>query len=128
MDGKVENILRDLLAEDRDFFRIPPAVASLKEILQKQPHLAILHMTENSTEERWMMKSLAAIIPQGIPILLLGSNIDTNSLFELGQQWKAVASITWTEGKGILIQRLVLGILRKHYSHMESPMVSVGFQ
>jgi hypothetical protein len=125
---EMEKILSGLLAEDRDFSRIPPSVASLQEVLQKKPHLAIFHMTENGPEERRLMESLAKIIPQGLPILLLGSNIDTNALFELGQKWNAVASITWTEGKAILIQRLVLGILRKHYSQGESPMVSTYVQ
>jgi hypothetical protein len=59
-----------------------------------------------------------ATIPRDLPILLLSTDVENNLLFEIGQDWKVAATMAWTKERGALLQRLVLGMLRKHYGRV----------
>jgi hypothetical protein len=126
-DVKVGEELEVLLSDDRNIHRAQHTAGSLKKMLEKKPHLAILHIAENNLEVRRLLKSLIGIIPEELPVLLLGTDVDSEDLSELGQEWKAASSIAYTRERGILIQRLVLGMMRKHYGQGESPMVPKDF-
>ena len=123
LDGELEN----LFSEDGNVHHAQYTASSLKKALEKKPYLAVLHIAENNLEVRRLLKSLMGIIPPEMPILLLGTNIDSETLSELGQEWKVASSIAYTKERGILIHRLVLGMVRKHYGQGESPMLSKDF-
>jgi c-di-GMP-binding flagellar brake protein YcgR len=114
-DDGMERLLNKALADGRQFYRVQPAVAALKKTLEKKPHLVILHIADTNMEERRLLKSLVATVPRGLPILLLSTDVENNLLFEMGQEWKVAATMAWTKERGPLLQRLVLGMLRRHY-------------
>jgi hypothetical protein len=121
-DADVDSALKNLLAENINFYRALPAIAPMKDALTKKPNLVILHLADSKMEEKRLFKSLAETIRKGVPILLLGTGMEIEQLSELGQDFKAASSIIWTPGKNPFLQRLVMGILRRHYGHGESPM------
>jgi len=120
-DDEIERVLRKLLSEWMTVFHSEPSVSAMKVALAKKPHLVILHLSANYVEKRRLMKSLAAMVPSDVPILLLGTDIDSGALLELGSEWKAT-SITWANEKAVLVQRLVVGIVNKQFGQGESPM------
>jgi hypothetical protein len=117
-DDIMERRLNKALAEGRQFYRVQPAVAAIKKTLEKKPHLVILHIADSNLEERRLLKSLAATIPRDLPILLLSTDVENNLLFEIGQDWKVAATMAWAKERGVLLQRLVSGMLRKHYGRV----------
>jgi len=121
-DNDMYSALSKLLVEHNYFYHALPAIGSMKDALSKKPHLVILHMTNSKLEEKHLIKSLAEIVNEKVPIMLLGTDIEFEPLSQLGQELKAVSSIDWTPSKNVFLQRLVLGILRRHYGHGESPM------
>jgi len=121
-DNEMYLALSKLLAEDKNFYHALPTIGSMKVALSNKPHLVILHMTNNKMEEKHLFKSLARTVKEETPILLLGTDIEFELLSELAQDFKAVSSIDWTPSKSLFLQRLVLGVLRRHYGHSESPM------
>jgi len=124
-DDEIEGTLRKLLSGELLFLHSEPSVAAMKIALAKMPHLVILHLPANNMEKRRLMKSLAAMVPSSVPILLLGTDIDSGALYELSKEWKAASSIAWAKDRGILVQRLIVGMIRKHFGLGESPMVSM---
>jgi hypothetical protein len=83
--------------------------------------MVILHLPSNSTSAKRLMKTLAGMVPVDVPMLLLGTDIDSGVLFELGKEWRAASSIAWAKERWILAQRLVVGMVRKHFGG-ETPM------
>jgi len=108
-----------------NFFNSEPSVAALKPALAKMPQLVILHLPANNMEKRRLMKSLAAMVPPSVPILLLGTDIDSGSLYELGKEWKVSSSIAWAKERGFFVQRLIVGMVRKHFGKGESPIAAI---
>jgi len=121
-DDELSSELNASLGDGRKFYRAAPVAATLTSALSKKPQLVILHVSNGSLAERWLLKSLAEIIPWGIPTLLLGTDIENELLFEVSQECNVVTSALWTPYNTLFLQRLVLGILRKYYGHEESPM------
>jgi len=120
-DNDMYSTMSKLLVEHK-FYHALPAIGSMKEALSKKPHLVILHMANNKLEERRLLKSLAETVKEDVPIMLLGTDIEFEMLSQLGQEFKAVSSMDWTPAKSLFLQRLILGILRRHYGQGESPM------
>jgi c-di-GMP-binding flagellar brake protein YcgR len=118
-DDEIERVLRKLLSEWMTVFHSEPSVSAMKMALAKMPHLVILHLSANYVEKKRLMKSLTAMVPSYVPILLLGTDIDSGALLELGSEWKAT-SITWANEKAVLVQRLVVGIVNKQFGQGES--------
>ena len=121
-DNDMYSVLSKLLVEHNYFYHALPAIGSMKDALSKKPHMVILHMTNSKLEEKHLLKSLAETVNEKVPIMLLGTDIEFELLSQFGQELKAVSSIDWTPSKNIFLQRLVLGILRRHYGQGESPM------
>jgi len=121
-DEDLEKTLRKLLVDERlVFFHSEPNQASLDIMLAKMPHMVILHLPSDSAPAKQRMKTLAAMVPVDVPMLLLGTDIDSGELFELGKEWRAASSIAWAKERWILAQRLVVGMVRKHFGG-ETPM------
>jgi hypothetical protein len=124
-DDEIERTLRKLLSGSSNFYRAEPSIATMKIMLPKRPHLVMLHLAANNMEKRRLLKSLAAMVPGDVPILLLGTEVENSALFELGKELKVAASIIWAKERGILVERMIMGILKKHYGLGETPIVQL---
>jgi hypothetical protein len=59
--------------------------------------------------------------------MMLGTaEVEMSPLLELGTELKAAATYQWQPGRGAFFQRLVQGILRRHYEDREGPLVPRG--
>jgi hypothetical protein len=119
-DNDLDAALSKSLGGDRKFFRVQPNLEHLSLALIGKPHLVILHVTDSSLQERQLLESLVDEIPSVVPVLLLGTGIYYEVLFELGKEWEVVSTISWMPEKSFFLQRLVLGILRSRYDKVES--------
>jgi hypothetical protein len=124
-DHEIEETFRKLISDEYLFLHSEPSVAALKLMLAKMPHLVILHLPANNMEKRRLMKSLAAMVPSNVPILLLGTDIDSGALFELGREWKAASSIAYVKERGVFVQKLIVGMVRRHLGKGEGQIVSI---
>jgi len=124
-DNEIENAVRRPLSDELLVLHSEPSAVSLETMLGEVPHLVILHIVGGDSNARRSLKFLAGMVPRNVPTLLLGSNIDGADLYELGIECKVATSILWSKERGLLVQRLVVGILRKHFGLGESPMVSI---
>jgi hypothetical protein len=120
-DDELDSVLKKLLGEDRPFYRVITEIEPLRKKISRKPHLVILHLADTSMNEKKLLQSLLGVIPTDLPILLLGTNVKFETMFELGSGWKVLSSISWMIEKGPFLQRLVLGILRSRYGLTENP-------
>jgi hypothetical protein len=122
-DGELRPALRALLGEGRRFICAPASPAAFRHALFQRPLMVILHASgRGGAEEGRLLQELAGDVPDGVPVMLLGTGMDADRLAELGRECGAAASMLMAPNKGPFLQRLVLGILRKHSGHGESPM------
>jgi hypothetical protein len=119
-DGEMKLALAGLLGEDRRLLTAPASPAAFRQALFRRPLMVVLHAS--APAEGGLVKELAGDVPDGIPVLLLGTGVDADWLAETGRECGAAASMLMAPSKGPFLQRLALGILRKHYGHGESPM------
>ena len=121
-DPDLERDLKASLEVIRPLIRIPPAAQPLKEALLTKPSLAIFHIGGTGLDERRRLKTLMEIAQRRVPTLLLGTELDGATLFELGGEWKASTAISWHPERGDFLQRLVRGMIRRHMNSGEGPM------
>jgi len=114
--------LADLLGEGRETLSVPPLRAPFGDALAQRPLAVILHVAGDGEDEAANIKALAETIPWEVPTLLVGTGADPERLTLLGRECRALASIAMTPSKGVFLQRLVLGALRKYYGQSEGPM------
>jgi len=117
----IASTIKKLLSEHKHFYCEQPALQPLKDALDKSPHIVILHVVDCSADERYRLKTLVDSVPEKLPVILLGTDVNPESLSELGIELKVTASVSWTPEKATFLQRLVLGILRSRYRQDETP-------
>jgi hypothetical protein len=121
-DGGLKADLSGLLGGDRKFFSAPAQPAAFRHALFQKPLMVILHASGPGEAAGRVAKELADDVPDGIPVMLLGTGMDLDQVAALGRECGAAASMLMAPGKGPFLQRLALGVLRKHYGGGESPM------
>jgi hypothetical protein len=121
-DPELEGELRSTLEEIRPLTRLAPAAQALKDALLTKPSLAIFHVEGAGLDERRRLKTLLEIAQRKVPTLLLGTEVDGATLFELGGEWKASSAMSWHQGRGAFLQRLVRGMIRRHMDAGEGPL------
>jgi hypothetical protein len=124
-DDGLDSELEGILGKKWKYYRILPAGVLMNDALTRRPRLIILHVANDHFAEAILMRSLSELIPQNVPILLLGTGMDSDLLMQLGRECKAISSMLWVPNKSAFLQRLALGIMRKYYSKGESPMAPV---
>ena len=121
-DPELEGELRPLLEGSRTLTRLAPSAQALREGLLAKPVLVIFHVGGADLDERRRLKTLLEIAQHRAPTLLLGTEVDGATLFELASEWKASSSIGWHANRGPFLQRLVQGIIRRHMDAGEGPL------
>ena len=120
----LEEELRPILAPVQPLQRVQPHVQGLKEGLAASPTLVFFHVTHLGLDERRRLKGLIDLTAGKVPFMLLGAEgLEMSPLLELGTEFKASATYQWGPGKGAFFQRLIQGILRRHYEDREGPIV-----
>ncbi len=121
-DPDLERELRASLEEIRTLTRLAPTAQALKEALLAKPSLAIFHVGGAGLDERRRLKTLLEIAQRKVPTLLLGTELDGATLFELAGEWKASSAMTWHPGRNAFLLRLVRGMIRRHMDGGEGPL------
>jgi hypothetical protein len=121
-DPELEAALGPFLTPIQPLIRLPYSAQALKDALAGGPPLAIFHVSGTSLDERRRLKALVEIVQGKVPVLLLGTTVDGASLFELSGDWKASSAMVWNPSRGLFLQRLAQGIIRRHTAGGDSPM------
>ena len=121
-DGELEEVLRSSLQPIQPITRIPLSAQALKDGLALAPPLVIFHVSGAGLDERRRLKALVELAMGKSPILLLGTQVDGATLFELSGEWKASSAMVWTPARALFLQRLAQGIIRRHGHGGDSPM------
>lgn len=121
-DAELEASLKDYLTGLPALRRVSPTMASLKEAAMSHPALLIFHLPSLGLDERKRLRTLVEALPARQPFLLLGTGVDPSALMELGTDLKAAASLVLGPKPGPFFQRLLQGILRRHYEGGEGIM------
>ncbi len=115
--------LREILKEVQPLQRVAPNVQGLKEGLARHPMLVLFHVPSLGLDERRRLKTLIEATSSRVPFMVLGTaGVEMSPLLELGTELRASATYQWGPGKGAFFQRLVQGILRRHYEDREGPL------
>lgn len=125
-DAVLEETLRDILQPIQSLTRLPCSAQALKDGLLSQPPLVIFHVTGTTLDERRRLKGLVELAVGKVPILLLGTQVDGSTLFELSGEVKASSAMVWSPARAIFLQRLVQGILRRHQAGGDSPIAPMA--
>ena len=121
-DPDLEEAIAGFLAPIQPVIRLPFSAQALKDALAAGPPLAIFHVHGTNLDERRRTKALVELVSGKLPVLLLGTQVDGTSLFELSAEWKASTAMVWSPSRGIFLQRLAQGIIRRHTHGGDSPM------
>lgn len=100
----------------RDFLpvaRIGLSAQEMKDALQGNPLLAVFLVDGQDLDQRRRVKALVALAAAKAPVLLLGTRIGGDALFQLGRSWKAASTLVWNPDRGPFLLRLARGILRQ---------------
>jgi hypothetical protein len=121
-DLELEEALRAALQPIQPLTRVPLSAQALKDGLASAPPLAIFHVPGTSLDERRRLKALVELVQGRCPILLLGTQVDGATLFELSGEWKASSAMVWNPSRAVFLERLAQGIIRRHKHGGDSPM------
>jgi len=121
-DPELETALRGPLQSLRTLSRVQPSIQSVKDALVSRPALILFHLHDLSLDLRKRSKVLVEMALSRAPVLILGTEIDGATLFELSSEWKTASAMAWTPQRGAFLERLAQGIIRRHSSGGESPM------
>jgi len=121
-DAELETALGEFLSPIQPVVRLPLSAQALKDALASGPPLAIFHVSGTGLDERRRLKALVELTHGKVPVLLLGTQVDGASLFELSGEWKASSAMVWNPSRGLFLQRLAQGIIRRHTHGGDSPM------
>lgn len=121
-DAELEEALREILQPIQPLARISPSAQALKDALASAPPLVIFQVNGTGLDERRRLKALVELAAGRVPVLLLGTQIDGSALFELSAEWKAASAMVWNPARGVFLQRLAQGIIRRHSQGGDGPM------
>lgn len=121
-DPGLEGVLGEFLTPIQPIVRLQPSAQALKDALAAAPPLAIFHVPSTTLDDRRRLKALVELTQGKVPVLLLGTQVDGASLFELSGEWKASSAMVWNPSRGIFLQRLAQGIIRRHTHGGDSPI------
>jgi hypothetical protein len=121
-DPALEVALGEFLTPIQPLVRLPLAAQSLKDALAAGPPLAIFHVNGTNLDERRRLKTLAELASGRVPVLILGTQVEGSALFDLVSDWKASSAMVWSPSRGLFLQRLAQGIIRRHTLGGDSPM------
>lgn len=121
-DPELEKDLREALQNLRSLNRVQPTVQAVKDALGSRPSLLLFHIRDLSLDQRKRSKTLVELAAGKVPVLILGTQIEGSTLFELSSAWKAASAMAWNPQRGPFLERLAQGIIRRHSSGGESPM------
>ncbi len=119
--GVLEDRLRELLTELPALARIPPTIQAIKDLGPMTNCLLLLHVSSLGMDERRRLKSLAEPLAGRAPFVLLGTEVESGPLQQLGIELKAVASYVLGPNPGTFFPRLLQGIIRKHFEAGDAP-------
>jgi len=118
--AELEQGLREYLVGLPSLRRVSPTMAALKDAVMTHPALLLFHLPSLGLDERKRLRALVEVLPARQPFLLLGSGVEASVLMELGTELKASASLVLGPKPGPFFQRLLQGILRRHYEGGEA--------
>jgi len=118
----METSLQEYLTDLPPLRRIPPTMAAMKEVVMAHPALLLFHLPSLGLDERKRLRTLVEVLPPRQPFLLVGTGVEASGLMELGTELKASASVVLGPKPGPFFQRLLQGVLRRHYEGGEGVM------
>lgn len=121
-DPELEASLTEFLSPIQPLIRLPSSAQAIKDALAAGPPLAIFHVKGTGLDERRLLKGLVELTLPKAPVLLLGTQVDGTALFELSTEWKAASAMVWNPSRGLFLQRLAQGIIRRNTHGGDSPM------
>ncbi len=121
-DAGLEEALKEFLSPIKNLVRLPLSAQPIKDALASSPPLVIFHVGSTSLDERRRLKALVELVSGRAPILLLGTQVDGTTLFDLSGELKVSSAMVWNPSRGLFLQRLAQGIIRRHTHGGDSPM------
>lgn len=121
-DEALAQAVQAALGPDLTFARVGLALQPLKDALQVQPELMIFHVPSLGLDLRRRLKPLSELIHGHTPLLLLGTDVDGADLFDLAGELRASSALVWSPPRGVFLERLVRGIIRRHKGLDDAPL------
>jgi hypothetical protein len=115
-DADLETRLRDLLKDLPPLTRMPPGSRTMKDLAASGRSLVLYHVPSLSMEDRKRTKLLLEPLAGKAPFVLLGRELDSGAMFELGNEVKAVSVYALGSTATGFFPRLLQGILRKLFT------------
>ncbi len=119
-DAALEARLKEMLKDLPPLERITANSQSLKDLAGATRTLVLFHVTSLAQEDRKRIRLLLEALGGKVPFVLLGVEVESGPLFELGNETKAVSVYSLGATSAGLFPRLVQGILRKHFPEDEA--------
>lgn len=112
--ASLEEVLRSGWGDLPPLTRVSPVAQALKDALAQAPLLLIFHLSDASLDTRRRFKGLAEATGTRVPLLLVGTDIPQETLFELGAELKAASVYGLNGPPPPFFYRLLQGMLKRH--------------
>jgi len=121
-DPDLEAALREVLRPIQPLTRIAPSAQALKDALAGSPLLAVFHLDGAGLDQRRRLKALVELATGRVPVMLLGTQVESATLFELSGEWKAATAMAWNPARATFLLRLAQGVIRRSTQGGASPL------
>jgi hypothetical protein len=120
-DAELKAALELALGGSQPLRTVAPALAPFREAMALQPPYLLVFTATGRVEERHRLKTLLDAVAPTCPLVLIGTGADLEPVRALAAEVKARLFLDRSTIPSPFFQRLILGLIRKHWNLIESP-------
>ena len=98
---------------------MPPALAPYRDAMEQHPPLLMVLAVTGGMDESHRLRAILESVPRECPMVVMGSGSDMKRFRALASELKAALFLDRNTLNSIFFQRLVVGLIRKHWNPLE---------
>lgn len=118
-DPELQQAVTQALAGTQELRTVAPALAPLRDALDLRPPYVLLLASAGGYEESHRLRAMLDNLPRRCPMVILGTGADTAATRILATELKATLFLERNTLQSAFFQRLMLGLIRKHWNLMD---------
>lgn len=120
-DAVLSDAVTRMLEEEGGVRTCMPALGPLKKILDEPPQLVLLDISGAGLDVRHRLRTMVESLALACPVVVMGQGVPPEILRGFSADLKAAWSYEWNPNQGTFFQRLVKGIIRRHWKDEGAP-------
>ena len=118
-DTELHEVMAAALDGVQPLTRVPPAMAPYRDAMEQHPPLLMVLAVTGGMDESHRLRAILESVPRECPMVVMGSGSDMKRFRALASELKAALFLDRNTLNSIFFQRLVVGLIRKHWNPLE---------